>query len=210
MSLVEVRTRIATAARQADRDPAAIKVVVVTKGRGLDEIREVYAEGIRDFGENRAQEMVTKVPELPSDIRWHFVGPLQTNKVRRVRPVTHLLHSLDRVRLAEAWVKGPGMPPPALLEINIGREPQKHGFVPTEAEDATAACVDLGVELRGVMAIPPQGAGPEIYAELAQIRDRLRTRWDRVTEISAGMTDDLEAAVQAGATMVRPGRAIFD
>ena len=210
MSLAEVKTRIATAARQAERDPAAIKIVVVAKGRGLDEIREVYAEGVRDFGENRAQEMVAKVPELPSDIRWHFVGPLQTNKVRRVRPVTHLLHSLDRVRLAAAWVKGPGMPPPALLEINIGREPQKHGFAPEEAEDAAAACIDLGIDLRGVMAIPPQGAGAEIYAELAQIRDRLRKRWDRVTEISAGMTDDLEAAVQAGATMVRPGRAIFD
>ena len=113
MSLEAVRTRIAEAAMRAGRQPESVRLVVVSKGQSPEAIQELYEQGQRDFGENRAQELSGKVGQLPSDIRWHFVGPLQTNKVRMVRPAVDLLHSLDRIDLVEPWVKGPGSPPPA-------------------------------------------------------------------------------------------------
>jgi hypothetical protein len=206
--------RVAAAAARSGRSSESISMVVVSKGRTVDQIRQVYELGHRDFGENRAQELVHKVAELPDDIRWHFVGPLQTNKVRMVRPTAVLLHSFDRIDLAPAWLKGPGRPPPVLLEINIGREPQKHGFLAEEAESACTRLAVLGIEVRGLMIIPPAPERPEdsrpFFAELRELRDRLAAVHPRVAELSMGMTDDLEVAVEEGATLIRPGRAIFE
>ena len=108
--------------------------MAVSKAKPVSEIEAVYELGHRDFGENRAQEMAEKAARLPEDIRWHFVGGLQTNKARLVRPITHLLHSMDRASLAGAWAKGSGLPPPVLLQINTGHERQKSGVEPEEPD----------------------------------------------------------------------------
>ncbi len=211
MSLSEVRARMTEAQLASGRQAEAITLVVVSKGRSVEAIQALYDEGHRDFGENRAQELAAKVPQLPGDIRWHFVGPLQRNKVAMVRPLIELLHSLDRRRLAQAWVRNGGAAPPALLEINLAGEPQKHGFGPADAAAAADDVVDLGVDLRGVMAIPPAGEPAGGYFEqLRALRDELAHRHPDVVEISAGMTDDFQEAIRAGATIVRVGRAIFE
>ena len=112
---------------ESGRDPSSITLVAVSKAKSVADIEAVYELGHRDFGENRAQEMAEKAARLPDDIRWHFVGGLQTNKARLIRPITHLLHSMDRESLAGAWAKGGGLPPPVLFQVNTGHEPQKSG-----------------------------------------------------------------------------------
>ena len=210
MSLTDVQARIEDACAAAGRSPAEITLVVISKGRPPAAIRELYEAGQRDFGENRAQELAAKVPELPGDIRWHFVGPLQRNKVSMVRPLVVMLHSLDRRRLAAAWVRD-GHAPPALLEVNLGGEPQKHGFAPGEAAAAASDVIELGVDLQGVMAIPPRGEPALPYFEaLVELGGALAEQHPAMTVVSAGMTDDFEQAIRAGATTIRVGRAIFD
>jgi pyridoxal phosphate enzyme (YggS family) len=211
MSLSAVRRRMAGALQQAGRPAEAVTLVAVSKGRSVAVIQAAYEAGQRDFGENRAQELASKAPELPGDIRWHFIGPLQRNKVSTVRPLVSMLHSLDRLRLARAWVEGVAAAPAALLEINLGDEPQKHGFAPESAESAADEIIGLGVDLRGVMAIPPIGepAGP-YFRRLVDLRDALVQRHPQMIEVSAGMTDDFEEAILAGATTIRVGRAIFE
>lgn len=210
MSLDEVRSRVGAACADAGRDPAEVTLMVVSKGQPLAAIEALLAAGQRDFGENRAQELRDKVADAPDGIRWHFVGPLQTNKVRMVRPAVSTLHSMDRDDLASAWLKGPGAPPPVYLQVNIGREEQKSGSLP---EDAPAFCdrlVDLGVTVVGLMAIPPLGADPRPYfSELRGIRDRIVADHPAVTGLSMGMTDDFEVAIAEGSTVIRVGRAIF-
>ena len=213
MSLERVRGRIAAAAERSRRDPATIRLVAVTKEHTPDQVMGLYDQGQRDFGENRAQELAGKVGAVPGDIRWHFIGPLQRNKVRVVRPAVALLHSLDRLSLAEAWLKGPGMPPPALLQVNVGREPQKHGVDPDEAVETALTVVEMGVPLVGLMAIAPIVDHPDqarpYFADLRRLRDRIAGFAPAVSELSMGMTDDFEAAVEEGATILRVGRAIF-
>jgi pyridoxal phosphate enzyme (YggS family) len=205
---------MATAAARSGRSKDEISLVVVSKGRRVEEIASLYAAGHRHFGENRAQELAAKVGRLPDDVQWHFVGPLQTNKVRLVRPATTLLHSLDRVDLARAWMKGPGLPPAALLQVNIGEEPQKQGVDPDKAPEVFSYMMDLGVPLDGVMAIPPLASDPEdarpFFHALARLSERVRRFRPQATEISMGMTDDFEVAIEEGATFIRVGRAIFD
>ncbi len=214
MTLATVRHRMEEAARRVGRDPADVRLVVVTKNRTVEQIRAVYDEGHRDFGENRAQELRDKVPRLPEDVRWHFIGSLQTNKVRIVRPVVVLLHSLDRMHLATAWMKGPGHPPPALVEVNISGEPQKHGVALDDVDRAVDEFIETGVPVVGLMGMAPIVSRPEqarpYFARLREIRDRIRTRHPQVAELSMGMTDDFEVAVEEGATYIRVGRAIFE
>ncbi|MGI9647042.1 MAG: YggS family pyridoxal phosphate-dependent enzyme [Acidimicrobiia bacterium] len=211
MSYQEVTARIEAAAQEAGRPASDIALIVVSKGRPAAAIQSLYDAGHRDFGENRAQELAAKAPELPSDIRWHFVGPLQRNKVGLVRPLVERLHSLDSLRLAAAWVRGDEAAPPALLEINLANEPQKHGFGVDEASSAVDEIIGLGVDLRGVMAIPPHGEPASPYfRQLVDLRDRMAVNHPALTEVSAGMTDDFEDAIRQGATTIRVGRAIFE
>lgn len=211
MSLSAVRERMRAAKEESGRLDDEVSLVIVSKGRSVEAIRALYDEGHRDFGENRAQELAAKAPRLPDDIRWHFVGPLQRNKVATVRPLVVMLHSLDRVRLAEAWVRNCETAPAALLEINLAEEPQKHGFVPDEAGAAADQMVELGVDLRGVMAIPPLDEPATPYFEqLVGLQGELVRRHPQMVEVSAGMTDDFQEAIWAGATTIRVGRAIFE
>ncbi|MGH8914880.1 MAG: YggS family pyridoxal phosphate-dependent enzyme [Acidimicrobiia bacterium] len=213
MSLESVIDRMTGAAERTGRNPAAITVVAVSKTKPVSDIEALYARGHRDFGENRAQEMAEKAGRLPGDIRWHFVGALQSNKARLVRPITHLLHSMDRESLAAAWAKGSGLPPPVLLEVNTGLEPQKSGVTPDQAGDTIDRLITLGLEVRGLMAIPPVVESPEAqrphFALLRRLRDELTATYPELTELSMGMTDDFEVAVEEGSSIIRVGRAIF-
>jgi pyridoxal phosphate enzyme (YggS family) len=212
MSYAAVCERVAAACERAGRSPGEVELLVVSKGRSVEEIEEVYRQGHRLFGENRAQELRDKVPQLPADIIWHFVGPLQTNKVRVVRPAVAALHSMDRESLALAWLKGQGMPPPVYVEVNVGDEPQKAGVAPDEVGPFCDRLAELGVPMLGLMAIPPQGEVPEDsrphFARLSTLRESVDH--PDVVGLSMGMTDDFEVAIEEGATVIRVGRAIFE
>lgn len=213
MGYSEVIERVGAAAARAGRSVADITLVAVSKTKTPAEIMEVYEEGHRVFGENRAQELAAKAPELPTDIEWHFVGALQSNKCRLVRPVVALLQSMDRESLAAAWIKGPGIPPPVLLQVNLGEEPQKAGVSPAGAGPAAQRLIGLGLDIRGLMAIPPMPQRPEesrpYFSRLRDLRDFLSKTLPSITELSMGMTDDFEVAVEEGASIIRVGRAIF-
>lgn len=213
MSYDEVVARMATAAGRVGRDPASITLVAVSKAKLVSDIEAVYDLGHRDFGENRAQEMAEKAAVLPTDIRWHFVGALQTNKTRLVRPITSLLHSMDRESLAAAWAKGNDLPPPVLLQVNTGREPQKSGVMPQDAGTTLERILAMGLVVRGLMAIPPISDDPgeqrPHFELLRTLRDDLARDHPSVVELSMGMTDDFEVAVEEGSSIIRVGRAIF-
>lgn len=214
VKLARVRDRIVQAAFRAGREPLEVRLVAVSKDRTVEEILEAYRAGQRIFGENRAQELEEKAGRLPPDIEWHFVGPLQRNKVKLVRPRVSLLHSLDRARLARSWRKGPGMPPPVLVEVNVAGEDQKLGVPPERAGELVRAAVAADLEVRGLMTIPPRVDRPEqarpYFERLAALRQELQAEWPQIQELSMGMTEDFEVAVEAGSTYVRVGRAIFE
>ena len=188
-------------------------LVAVSKSRTVAEIRAAYDAGHRDFGENRAEELALKAPALPGDIRWHFVGTLQSRKVARVHGATFLLHSMDRMSLARRWASISSAGPPCLLQINVGREAQKHGVLPEETAEVLAEMNTVGVDPVGVMTIPPAPAAPEDsrshFRSLGALAGELRRAYPGLVEVSMGMTDDFEVAVEEGATLVRVGRAIF-
>jgi hypothetical protein len=213
MSLGSVLGRVAVAAGRAGRDPAAVKLVAVTKGRSLDQLGSLRESGCVVWGENRAQELSTKAAEAGVGIEWHFIGHLQTNKVRLVRPVVSLLHSMDRIELATAWIKGPGLPPPVLVQVNLTDDPTRQGFDPAATVEAALEAEALGLTVRGLMGMAPQVSDPEEarppFRRLAELGAELRSLLPTATELSMGMTDDFEVAVEEGATMIRVGRAIF-
>lgn len=214
MSYEEVVDRIEAACEAAGRPTDDVTLLAVSKGHSVAEIRALYDRGHRDFGENRAQELRDKVPELPDDVRWHFVGPLQSNKARTVRPAVVALHSMDRSSLAAAWMKGSGMPPPCYLQVNIGGEEQKSGVAPDEVVEAADRLSSMGVPLVGLMAIPPLADDPEAsrpyFARLRDLRDTVRSRRPEISGLSMGMSNDYEVAIAEGSTVVRIGRAIFE
>jgi pyridoxal phosphate enzyme (YggS family) len=213
MTLEAVSRAMAGAAQRSGREAKGITLIAVGKTHPVESLMQLYQAGHRDFGENRAGELATKAAAMPPDVRWHFIGPLQRNKVRLVRPVVQLLHSMDRLKLGEAWLKGPGTAPPVLLEVNLANEPQKSGVLVADAPAMADRLVGLGVDLRGVMAIPPLVESPgqtrAYFRRLARLRDELAAAHPAVQELSMGMTDDFELAIEEGATMIRVGRAIF-
>jgi len=213
MSYEEVIGRVAKAAARAGREPEDITLVAVSKTKPVDVIMKIYELGHRDFGENRAQELAEKAPQLPDDIRWHFVGTLQSNKARLIRSVTHLLHSMDRQSLAGAWIKGFGVAPPVLLQVNTGDEDQKSGVSPAEASALTDRLIESGLQVVGLMAIPPIPEQPDDsrnhFVALRELRTKISENHPSVSALSMGMTDDFEVAIEEGASIIRVGRAIF-
>lgn len=213
MSYEEVMSRVEAAAARVGRDPGAITVVAVSKTKAPEEVMAVYERGHRDFGENRAKEMARKASRLPDDIRWHFVGALQSNKASLVRPDTHLLQSMDRRSLAKAWLKGPGLPPPVLVQVNIGAEGQKSGVAPGELTETVGWMKGMGLQVLGLMSLPPAPDRPEdsrpYFAEMRRLRHQVGADHPGIVELSMGMTDDFEVAVEEGASIIRLGRAIF-
>jgi pyridoxal phosphate enzyme (YggS family) len=213
-----VLRHLADAADMAGRDPRDVTVVAVTKTVGVVEVRQAIAAGMTDFGENRAQEFTGKQALFP-DMHWHFIGTLQTNKVKDVVGRATLIHSVDSMHLLRAvdhHASEIGVVQDVLLQVNVSGELSKHGMTEEEAEEAVrAACGLPGVQVRGVMTMAPytrpQATRP-VFRETADLLGRLQSmHCDGVdlTELSMGMTNDFRVAIEEGATIVRIGRAIF-
>lgn len=211
--LVDVRRRISEALVRSGRSTDEVVLVVVSKQRSDTEVLALYEAGERVFAENRQQGLEARTgSELPPDIEWHFVGPLQSRKVRFVAPAVRLLHSLDRRSLVGRWVAAGGGP--ALVQFNLADEPQKSGFHPDDATQVLDELLDSGVEVKGVMAIPPHRSDPlasaPSFERLRTILDGYRDTLNSIDVCSMGMSNDFEIAIREGATMIRIGRAIFE
>jgi len=217
--LAGVRQRIAAAAERARRDPSNITLIAVGKTFPAELVAQAVRAGATDLGENRVQEAVAKRPAVPP-ATWHLIGPLQRNKAAAAVATFDVIHTVDRAEIADRlqlllerdW---PGRRQRVLLEVNVGREPQKAGALPEEAQAlATTILGHDRLELIGLMAIPPFGDDPEAsrphFRALRALRDRLCNGLGReLPQLSMGMSLDFEVAIEEGATMVRVGTAIF-
>jgi hypothetical protein len=202
--LTEVRERVAGAAGRAGRSPSDVRLVVVTKGVPPPVMQAALDAGATDLGENRAQELLSKAPQLETKPTWHFIGRLQRNKVAALAPVVDLWQSVDRIELGRAIAgRAPGAA--VLAEVNVADDPAKAGVAPGEAPAFVDGLRSVGLSVDGLMTIPAAGRDPRpAFAALTELADRLGLR-----EVSMGMSDDFEVAVEEGATIVRVGRAIF-
>jgi pyridoxal phosphate enzyme (YggS family) len=202
VNLEAVRDRIARAGGDAD----SITVVAVTKQLDAEAVAAAAAAGIRDIGENYAQELVTKAAAAPPGVRWHFLGTVQRNKVKALAPVVSLWHGIDRVAAVDVVAaRAPGAA--VLIEVNASGEPGKGGCGVAYAPELVAHARTAGLEVRGLMTVAPLGspdAARVAFRRLAELRDELA-----LVELSMGMSGDLEIAVQEGATIVRIGTALF-
>ena len=220
-NLDDVRSRIQRAARDAGRNPDDVRLLAVSKTFGLDHVRAAAAAGQADFGENRVQEALQKIDgSADLTIRWHLIGTLQSNKVRKAVPRFSAIHSVDSRRLLDAIdaaATDAGTTPELLVQVDLGGETTKHGAPQGEAMDIVRAAASCrSARCVGLMTIPPFFDNPEdtrpYFATLRALRDTLLTEGlDRamLRELSMGMSHDFEIAVQEGATIVRLGTAIF-
>lgn len=207
-----MRERLARAARDADRDPASVTLVCVSKTFPAEDIRPVLALGERVFGENRVQEAEDKWPGLRGEfpgIELHLIGPLQSNKAREAVEHFDVIETVDRPKIAEALAKEIarlGKHPKLYVQVNTGAEPQKAGILPQKADQFIAACrKDYGLEISGLMCIPPHNEAPAPHFALtAKIARR-----NGLKLLSMGMSADFQIAIAFGATHVRVGSAIF-
>ena len=219
--LDRVRGQIADAASRAGRDPSTVTLIAVSKTRPAEDVAEAVAAGIEHIGENRVQEAAEKVDRvralLGRDPTWHLIGTLQRNKCRQALDLFSLIQSVDSVRLAETLAaRAEGRRVSLLLEVYLGTDPARPGFRPDAIQQAVTSIVALpGLDVRGLMTVAPFGLPPEqirpVFRRLRELRDTLRERYPAVgfDELSMGMSEDFELAVEEGATMVRVGRAIF-
>jgi pyridoxal phosphate enzyme (YggS family) len=213
-NLARVRERIAVACERARRDPASVKLVAVSKMQPVEAIREALEAGQRAFGENYAQDLREKsdaIGEGPA-VEWHFLGALQTNKVKMVVGRTALVHTCDRPSLAQELNKRAaalGTVQRVLVEVNLAEEPQKGGIAPRELGSFLDAVAKLSaLRCEGFMCIPPaDDDARKHFRRLRELRDEFRERAG--PELSMGMSADYEAAIEEGATIVRVGTAIF-
>ena len=211
-ALAGIRTRLDAAARTAGRAPAVVNLIAVSKTFGPEHILPVLDAGQRLFGENRVQEAKAKWPELRArypDIELHLIGPLQSNKTREAVALFDAIHTVDRPKIARAIAEEQARQEKRLklfVEVNTGEEPQKAGVLPKEAAAFVAHCRDdLGLEIAGLMCIPPVDEEPAVhFAFLAKLARDLG-----LPELSMGMSSDFETAAGFGATYVRVGSAIF-
>lgn len=216
----EVDVRVAAACERAGRRRDEVTLVAVSKTKPEESIRELMKIGVRDFGENKVQDLCRKMEDIPGDNRWHFIGGLQRNKVKYlVGSPMYLIHSLDSLRLAEAIQKEAEkkqVAVPVLLEINIGGEESKGGVAPEEAEALLRGVATLDrVKVKGLMTVAPPGEEEEnrpYFRRMRELRDELaalQLPGVEMKELSMGMTGDFETAIAEGATIVRVGTAIF-
>lgn len=219
-NLIKVRQRIDQAVARSKRDPSTIRLLAVSKTQPVSSLEGAYQTGQRAFAENRVQEWLEKAPSLPNDCEWHLVGRLQTNKVKYLDQNISLIHSLDRFSLLETlneqgerrqmiWA--------TLVQVNIARDPAKAGLMPEEVPDFLNSIGDYPhVRVHGFMTIGALEASSAetqgFFRELRVLRDTLQSRkWSGVDlrELSMGMSQDFELAIEEGATLVRVGRQIF-
>jgi hypothetical protein len=217
-NLEKVQSNIAAAAARAGRSPEDVELVAVSKTFPVETIREAVDAGQLLFGENRVQELLGKVPDLPAKVRWHLIGHLQSNKVRKVLPVVEMIQSVDSLDLAYDInrIAGElGVFPKVLLEVNVAEETTKHGFPVSRLESQIEDLLQCDrIEIHGLMCIPPVSEEPEDsrkhFVLLREVRDRLEKIADtKFPVLSMGMSGDYSVAVEEGATLVRVGSAIF-
>jgi len=215
--LAAVRGRIAAAAKIAGRDPSEVALVGVTKTASIEVAAAAFALGLQDLAESKPQELWRKAAAIPA-ARWHFIGHLQRNKLDRTAPLVALVHSVDSLRLLEAFddfgVKR-GSPIGVLLEVNCSREESKGGFQPGDLPALAERIASLrGATVQGLMTMAAYSDDPEAarpaFAELRELREKLRTATGLpLPHLSMGMSNDFEIAVQEGATLVRIGTTLF-
>jgi PLP dependent protein len=197
-ALIRVRERIVA----AGGDPSQVRIVAVTKGQPAERVDEVVAAGLTDLGESYAQELVGKAERIEGAVRWHFIGGLQRNKVRQVAGFVHLWQSVDRLSLAAEIARhAPGAS--VLVQVNVSGNEGQGGQPPERIAAVVEGCRDLGLDVRGLMAIGPQAGDDEVRRAFRTVRE-LADRLD-LPERSMGMSGDLEAAIAEGSTIVRIG-----
>lgn len=219
-NLQEVEQKIQEACKKANRAREEVTLIAVSKTKPVSMLKEVYDLGIRNFGENKVQELCEKHPQLPCDIKWHQIGHLQRNKVKNIIDKATLIHSVDSIRLAEAIekeAKKKDLIVNILLEVNVAEEESKFGL---KVEDVLAAIETIAtfphIRIQGLMTIAPFVENPEenrsIFARLQKLSVDIRSKnIDNVSVdiLSMGMTNDYQVAIEEGATMVRVGTGIF-
>ncbi len=219
-NLEYVKGQIRTACEKAGRDPLEVTLIAVSKTKPLEDLKEAYEAGARNFGENKVQELMDKIPAMPGDVRWHMIGHLQRNKVKYLIGKVYMIHGVDSLRLAQEISKESekaGVITRILMEVNVAEEESKFGVSVSEAPALAEEIGKLpGISLQGLMTIAPYVENPEenreIFAKLRQLAvDISGKNIDNVTMsvLSMGMTGDYVVAVEEGATYVRVGTGIF-
>ena len=217
-NLERVREQIGQAAAKSGRAMDGIELVAISKTHDAEKVREAYEAGQHLFGESRVQEARVKIPELPSAIRWHFVGHLQKNKIRHALPLFEMIHSIDSVALAQdvnRVAEEEGLHPRVLLEVNLAGEGSKFGFHPNKLREEMESLLALPrLAIEGLMCIPPLATEADVsrkyFVRLRELRDAVEKEVQvKLPELSMGMTSDYQVAIEEGATLVRVGTAIF-
>lgn len=213
-----IRNRVDQIAAVCRREAAEITLLAVSKTRPVSDIEALYAYGVRQFGENREPELTAKAAALPGDIIWHFIGPLQSNKVRKVVKVASMIHSVESIALLERVERISGeenRQPQFLLEVNVSGELSKGGFAPEQLDEAVKIAVNCkNAKFSGFMTMAPLGAEKDellkIFSTLREIRDHYAAAYNiALPVLSMGMSGDFPEAIECGATIVRIGTAIF-
>ena len=217
-NLERVREQIAQAAAKAGRDVKDVALVAITKTHPAENVREAVEAGQILFGESRVQEARAKISEVSSNIRWHFVGHLQKNKVRQALPLFEMIHSVDSLALAQdinRIAEEEGLYPRVLLEVNVAGEGSKFGFAPDDLRKQMEALLALPrLSIEGLMCIPPLAVESEdsrkFFVEVRELRDSVEKEFSmKLPQLSMGMTQDFPIGIEEGATLVRVGTAIF-
>ena len=219
-SLKEVEKKVEEACKRAGRERSEVTLIAVGKTKPVEMLQEIYDTGVRDFGENKVQEMMDKYEVMPKDIHWHMLGHLQRNKVKQVLPHAVLIHSVDSLRLAEQIdqeAEKLGITAKILLEVNVAKEESKFGMMPEEVPEMVEQISLLPhLQIEGLMTIAPFVDDPEknrpVFQKLYQLSvDIKKKNIDNVnmSVLSMGMTGDYQVAVEEGATMIRVGTGIF-
>lgn len=212
--------RVADACRRTGRNPDDVTILGASKNQPIERLQWAWEAGLRVFGENKVQEALGKMPQLPDEIEWHLLGPLQSNKVKKVVPAFAAVHSIDRIKIARALDKEAGklgMTVTGFLEINLAGEESKHGFLPAELPDHLDSLAQLDhLQIVGLMSIPPFESDRDPariwFRQLRELRDRVCSRqgWHQCAgKLSMGMSHDYDVAVEEGATHVRIGTGLF-
>jgi PLP dependent protein len=213
-----VKAHIAQAAAKSKRSADEIELVAVTKTHPAETVREAIDAGHVLFGESKVQEARAKIPLLPSNLHWHFIGHLQRNKVRHTLPLFELIHSVDSLELAQAMDRiahEDGLHPRVLLEVNVAGEASKFGFQPEKLRQEMESLLGLlRLSIEGLMCIPPLGQDAETsrryFVALRELRNSLEHEFQlKLPHLSMGMTNDYTVAIEEGATLIRVGTAIF-
>ena len=216
-NITTLKLRIDTACQQAHRSNNSVNLLAVSKTRDINTIKNAYDLGLRQFGENYVNEAEVKIPSLPDDIEWHFIGPIQSNKTRTIAENFSWVQSIDRLKIAQRLndQRPDNLPPlQCLIQINISNDPNKSGITAAKLDDFSQELIQLpNLTLRGLMAIPKAGQTSEQlqhdFARMAELLKQLQIICTHADTLSMGMSADMETAIANGSTMVRIGTDLF-